>query len=177
MKKTPYIILLICVALTVTASTIIKAPHAVNPMITRWELAKPYTKDYLDAMPEEFYSFRATPEMRTYAQQYLHIAGITYRLLSIATGTPNPYPGDTLEHMPEMQSKKAVIDVTMKSYDAMIEELKKMSDEQLQEKLTVFGNEMTKDDVLFKAYENQAHHRGQTTVYLRLKGIKPPAEK
>lgn len=28
-----------------------------------------------------------------------------------------------------------------------------------------------------KAFEHQTHHRGQTTVYLRLKGITPPAEK
>ena len=25
-----------------------------------------------------------------------------------------------------------------------------------------------------KAFEHQTHHRGQTTVYLRLKGITPP---
>jgi uncharacterized damage-inducible protein DinB len=28
-----------------------------------------------------------------------------------------------------------------------------------------------------KAFEHQTHHRGQTTVYIRLAGAKPPQEK
>lgn len=28
-----------------------------------------------------------------------------------------------------------------------------------------------------KAFEHQTHHRGQTTIYLRLAGIKPPNER
>lgn len=176
--KNSSILLLVGLAVLLSSSTlIIQKPTPVNPMIARWEHAKPYTKDYMDSMPAEFYNFRATPEMRTYAQQYLHIAEINYRILSAATGMTNPYPGDTLEHMPEMQTKKAAMEATLKSYDVMLEALKKMSPDELNEKIMFFNNEITKDDLLFKAYENQAHHRGQTTVYLRLKGIKPPAEK
>ncbi|MBO0721263.1 MAG: damage-inducible protein DinB, partial [Blastocatellia bacterium] len=27
------------------------------------------------------------------------------------------------------------------------------------------------------SFEHQTHHRGQTTIYLRLKGVTPPGEK
>jgi uncharacterized damage-inducible protein DinB len=37
--------------------------------------------------------------------------------------------------------------------------------------------EMTRDEAFQKAFEHQTHHRGQTTVYLRLKGVTPPNEK
>jgi uncharacterized damage-inducible protein DinB len=37
--------------------------------------------------------------------------------------------------------------------------------------------EVTQYDWLNKAFEHQTHHRGQTTIYLRLKGIKAPNEK
>jgi uncharacterized damage-inducible protein DinB len=30
--------------------------------------------------------------------------------------------------------------------------------------------------ILAKAFEHQTHHRGQATVYLRLKGVTPPQE-
>nr|WP_324497299.1 DinB family protein [Haliscomenobacter sp.] len=30
---------------------------------------------------------------------------------------------------------------------------------------------------MLKAFEYQTHHRGQTTIYIRLLGIKPPNEK
>jgi len=28
-----------------------------------------------------------------------------------------------------------------------------------------------------KAFEHQTHHRGQTTIYIRLVGLKPPGER
>jgi uncharacterized damage-inducible protein DinB len=37
--------------------------------------------------------------------------------------------------------------------------------------------DMSKRTALAKVFEHQAHHRGQTTVYLRLAGVKPPQEK
>jgi uncharacterized damage-inducible protein DinB len=41
----------------------------------------------------------------------------------------------------------------------------------------MFNFEMTREVGFQKTFEHQTHHRGQTTVYLRLKGIKPPNEK
>jgi len=35
---------------------------------------------------------------------------------------------------------------------------------------------MTRLSVLVAALDHQAHHRGQTTIYLRLKGLTPPPE-
>jgi uncharacterized damage-inducible protein DinB len=36
---------------------------------------------------------------------------------------------------------------------------------------------MSKRNALAKVFEHQVHHRGQTTVYLRLAGVTPPQEK
>jgi len=52
-----------------------------------------------------------------------------------------------------------------------------MTAAQLQETVKVAGKDITKGLAFSKAFEHQTHHRGQTTVYLRLKGIKPPKEK
>jgi uncharacterized damage-inducible protein DinB len=42
----------------------------------------------------------------------------------------------------------------------------------------MFGRfDMTKGMALTKCFEHQTHHRGQTTVYIRLAGAKPPQEK
>jgi uncharacterized damage-inducible protein DinB len=42
----------------------------------------------------------------------------------------------------------------------------------------MFGKwDTTVEDGLAKAFEHQTHHRGQCTIYLRLKGIAPPREK
>ena len=43
--------------------------------------------------------------------------------------------------------------------------------------ITVCGYEETRFALLIKAIEHQAHHRGQTTIYIRLQGIRPPQER
>jgi uncharacterized damage-inducible protein DinB len=37
--------------------------------------------------------------------------------------------------------------------------------------------EMTRETAFSKALEHHAHHRGQTVVYFRVNGLKPPAER
>ncbi len=45
-----------------------KAAAPDQTMIEDWERAKAYTKEYLDAMPEDGYGFRPTPDIRNFAQ-------------------------------------------------------------------------------------------------------------
>jgi uncharacterized damage-inducible protein DinB len=52
-----------------------------------------------------------------------------------------------------------------------------MDDAKFSEKIKLFNFDVTRGSALEKAFEHQTHHRGQTTVYLRLKGIKPPDER
>ena len=74
--------------------------------------------------------------------------------------------------------EKTVTRLVLAGYDFVIDNAKKMTPEQLSEKINLFGRfEMTKGEALAKAFEHQTHHRGQTTVYLRLAGVKPPQEK
>jgi uncharacterized damage-inducible protein DinB len=65
----------------------------------------------------------------------------------------------------------------MDSYDFVISSLQAMTDSQLQEMVTLMGHSVSKANMFAKAFEHQTHHRGQTTVYLRLKGVTPPPEK
>jgi len=65
----------------------------------------------------------------------------------------------------------------MDSYDFVIGALKEMMPAQLQENGKVEGQELTKSGIFGKAFEHQTHHRGQCTIYLRLKGVVPPGEK
>ncbi|MDA0194445.1 MAG: DinB family protein [Bacteroidetes bacterium] len=157
---------------TITESTI-----AIDQMIEDWQRAKLYTQDYLDAMPEEGYGYKPTPEMRSFAQQYLHITAVNFRYVAAATGRENPYPGDSLELRADMQTKELVTNVTMASYDAAMEALKSLTEANLIESARLYRFDLTKEAIFKKGFEHQTHHRGQTTVYLRLKGVKPPFER
>ncbi len=146
--------------------------------IKDWQRAKLYTKEYLDAMPKDKYNFRAQDSIRTFGQQMLHLAQGNVGLISNGTGSQRlSWAGRNLERSEGAQSADSVIYFVMSSYDFAIESISNMDANKLWER---FGrgnfNEM-RFTWLNKAFEHQTHHRGQTTVYIRLLGIKPPNEK
>jgi uncharacterized damage-inducible protein DinB len=143
-------------------------------MVTEWERAKNYTKAYLDAMPDDGYAFKPTPEIRSFAQQMGHLADANFAFAAAATGKPSPFEG-SVEKMAD-QSKTAVSKATLESYDFIINSLKGLSDSDLPKDIKVFGMESKTGVAFEKAFEHQTHHRGQTTVYIRMKGVKPPQE-
>jgi uncharacterized damage-inducible protein DinB len=159
------------------------AVQAAKPMTTiaqltaDWQRAKEYTKEYLDVMPEDGVNYKPTPEIRSFAEQMLHLAAANYNFGALASGKPNPFQGKKLEEMSELKTKAALTKAVMDSYDFMLDAVKGLTDAQLGESVKMGQREMTKEVVLAKAFEHQTHHRGQCTIYIRMKGVKPPNEK
>ncbi|GAB4010937.1 hypothetical protein GCM10028808_23170 [Spirosoma migulaei] len=149
----------------------------ISQLTADWQRAKEYTKEYLDAMPEDGVNFKPTPEIRSFAEQMLHLSAANYNFGALASGKPNPMQGKKLEEMAEFKTKAALTKAVMDSYDFMIDAVKGMTDAQLGESVKMGQREMTKEVVLSKAFEHQTHHRGQCTIYIRMKGVKPPQEK
>jgi len=172
MKK---IVLITCLFLT--SHGLLKAQTTSMDLVKEWERAKAYTKEYLDAMPDSGYGFKPTSEMRSFAEQMLHLSDANYGFGSAATGEKNPYGMGELEKTTD-KSKANVTKIVLAGYDFIIGGIKKMTPDQLNEKIKLFDRfDLTKAQVLEKDFEHQTHQRGQTTVYLRLKGIKAPGEK
>jgi len=166
------------VALCLMASThIANAQVKVNDIVKEWERSKAYTKEYLDAMPEKGYALKPTPEMRSFAEQMLHLADANYGLASSALNIKSPFAQGQFEKTAD-KTKANVSSVVLASYDFVIAQIKKTTEAQLDENIKMIGSfDMPKRTGLAKALEHQAHHRGQTTVYLRLAGVTPPQEK
>jgi len=142
-----------------------------------WERAKAYTQEYLEAMPADKFDFKATPEVRSFAQQFLHLTEANYAFASAATGAASPVGMGESEETADT-SKENVTQLVLAGYDFVIEQLKGVSDGTLEERVSMFDRfEMSKGDAIEKAFEHQTHHRGQTTIYLRLAGVTPPQEK
>ncbi|SFD82901.1 Uncharacterized damage-inducible protein DinB (forms a four-helix bundle) [Chitinophaga sp. CF118] len=154
-----------------------RAQESTDEIVKEWERAKAYTKEYLDVMPESGYSLKPTPEMRSFAEQMLHLADANYGLIAAGIGEKSPVGQGELEKSGD-KSKENVTKTVMESYDYVINSIKKMTPAQLGEHVKLFDHfDMSKKMALAKGFEHQTHHRGQTTVYLRLAGVKPPEEK
>ncbi len=173
--RTIKLLSLLCIVLCTTLAT--NAQSSAEKMTKEWERAKAYTKEYLDAMSDSGYALKPTPDMRSFAEQMLHLADANYAFTSAATGVKSPVGLGEAEKATD-KSKANVTKLVMDSYDFIINNAKNLTAAQGNENIKMFGRfEMTKAAALEKCFEHQTHHRGQTTVYLRLAGIKPPQEK
>src|SRR5712692_7951714 len=137
--------------------------------------SRAYTVECATAMPEEKYSFRPVPEVRTFGQQMVHIAQANGSIMEWhVEGKKNPtwpYSGDGKERV---VSKTDVIAQLNASYDYIHKGLSKMTDGMLLERLKSEMGELSRYWGLHLILDHATHHRGQAVVYLRLNGVKPP---
>src|SRR5450432_4819875 len=115
--------LLVC---TLVASNAF-AQFTQSEMVVEWQRAKTYTKAYLDAMPEDGYGFKPTPDIRSFAQQMLHLSDANYIFATVASDKPNPI-GETLashnvNEKTASATKEATTKAVMDSYDWVISTL------------------------------------------------------
>ena len=156
----------------------LKSEDIKAQMVKDWERAKAYTVDYLNTMPADKYSFKAVDSIRSFAQQMLHLAQGNIFLMSNTTDQTQPsFMKSDLEHSPTAQNKDSVMYYVTTSYDFCINAVKNSDVNKWGEKKKLFKYEETKLALMMKTFEHQTHHRGQTTIYIRLQGIKPPEER
>jgi uncharacterized damage-inducible protein DinB len=175
------LLLLSTVALLLSSAIVQAQPISSDEIkaqfVKDWQRAKAYTIDYLNTMPANKYSFKAVDSIRSFAQQMIHLAQGNLLLMSFATDQQPPAFGKSdLEHSPGAQNKDSVMYYVTASYDYCINVVQNSDVNKWGEKVKIFGMEETRFAVLLKTFEHQTHHRGQTTIYIRLVGIRPPQE-
>lgn len=163
----------------VTSAQGISSADIKTQMVKDWERGKAYTIDYLNTMPADKYSFKAVDSLRSFAQQMLHLASGNVFIMMNATGKPPlPWLPAGIEQRPTAQNKDSVMYYVTASYDYCIDAVKNFDWNKWNENVKMFNTyDETRYAMLNKAFEHQGHHRGQTTIYIRLNGIKPPQER
>lgn len=153
-------------------------PDSIKAQLLKdWERAKAYTNEYLVAMPADKYTARAVDSIRSFSEQMLHMAAGTIGLSANGTGKARIFTGFNMEKSAGSQTKDSVSYYVNTSYDFAIDGIKNMDAAKLGEYFKRGNFNETRLTWLMKAFEHQTHHRGQCTIYIRLQGIRPPAEK
>ncbi len=143
----------------------------VNELVKHWEISKSLSLAVAEAMPEDAYTFKATAAEMSFGEQINHIALANQNYCGAATARKGPLTKGT------DNTKATAIKNLTASYDFCLDGLKAMSDADLQKPMTTRGGEITPFELFWGGFTHAAHHRGQTEVYLRLKGITPPEYK
>ncbi len=149
--------------------------HAQNPMVAGQKFLHDMVKNNIlrsaEKMPEENYSFRPVPEVRSFGQLLGHIADAQYLFCSAVLGKPNPAPG--IEKT--KTSKADLIQALNDAFAYCDSAYAGLTDAALAETVKFFGREQAKATVLsFNTAHNNEHY-GNIVTYLRMKGIVPPS--
>jgi uncharacterized damage-inducible protein DinB len=148
------------------------SPGMAKELVATWERAAGDMLDVAEAMPEERYDFKPTPEMRTYSDQLVHVAGVVQRFIDTAKGAK----GES-DHPHQTMTKAEVVGLLKQTFQAGQGMIASLTDAQLVEQVKFpFGDRMvTRYGFWMGPLYPVADHYGQLVVYLRLNGIVPPA--
>lgn len=148
-------------------------------LLKDWKRSKLYTLDYIKTVPADKFSFRPQDSIRTFAQQMIHLSQGTVSLMEAAAGViiPAVINRQNLESTATALTKDSVAYFVSISYDYAIQALESFDMNKSYQYVQRGKFNETRIAWIFKAFEHQAHHRGQTTIYIRALGIKPPNER
>lgn len=122
-------------------------------------------------MPEENYSFKPTPEVRSFGQLVGHVADAQYGFCSTATGESNPMKG-----IEKTKTSKADLVAALKDAVAYCNKAYAgMTDAQGSQMVKMMNYDVARLTVLSVNTAHANEHYGNMVTYLRLKGIVPPS--
>ncbi len=172
MTKTKLITLL-ALAIPALAQTGVK-----DALVKHWKTATDFTLAVAKAMPAENYSFKPVPEEMSFGHLVVHIAGANLNACANASGTKRPEIPDNVMQAAQGKTeidKDSAIEFMTRSFEFCNQAVGGMTPEKLDAIAGPENRKMTGFEWLWSYFTHTAHHRGQMEVYLRLKGIKPPA--
>jgi uncharacterized damage-inducible protein DinB len=169
MRKLYLALLLAAAALPVFAQGNADADNLKSIFVKHLQTSKDFTVKVAEAMPEENYSFKLTPEQMSFGGQLTHLSQALGFFLSAFTGE-KPNPGK-----PASESKADVIAFVKSSYEKAISQVSQLTPEQLH-KTYKFGGQSSRTgiDLLLGMLDHCTNHRASAEMYLRVKGITPP---
>src|SRR5947209_2896917 len=119
-------------------------------LIQEWERARAGAEEFINAMPDDKLAFRPVPEVLSFAGQFLHIGEVNYMFASPVFGLDSPYQGKKAEDDPNLQSKPALLDFVVGSYDFIAKNLPSLSTEAMEEEVSFFRFKMPRHLMLSK---------------------------
>jgi len=152
------------------------AARAQNPMMAAVKAQHDQVKNYLlktaETVPDNLYSFKATPEVRSIAQLIGHVADASAGICASAGGEKPPQLNAEKTMTAKAQLSKALSDA-MAFCDKVIAG---MDDKKAMETTKFFvGGSSTRGMILAFNTAHNFEHYGNLVTYMRLNKIVPPS--
>ena len=126
-----------------------------------------------ESIPADKYSWRPSPDVRSFAEVFLHVAAANYNLYKLV-GTPPP-AGVDVKNLEKSTTDKVKVIATLKdSYAHARQAITAMPDADLEKSVDWFGGKNTERGILLFIVRHGAEHLGQSIAYARFIGVVPP---
>jgi uncharacterized damage-inducible protein DinB len=166
----PSLTIALAVAVTLPAGAVAQAGPAVGSVKPLFSQVSTWIIQAAEQVPEDMYSFKPTPEVRSFGQLFGHVANAQYMFCATALGEKSPATQDA-----EKLTAKADIVAALKGSAAYCQKAYDMSDTKAMEPAAMFGMKGTRLWVLIFNATHDNEHYGNLVTYLRLKGMTPPS--
>lgn len=140
---------------------------AVKPL---YEQSKTWITKSAEQMPEANYSFKPTPEVRSFGQLIGHLANSQYEFCAPARGEANPNKGDF-----EKTSAKADLIKALNDAFAYCDAAFQTPEAKVMDQIDFFGSKGSRLWVLVFEIAHNNEHYGNIVTYMRMKGMVPPS--
>ena len=154
--------------------TLMAQNSIIDGLVEDFERGKTLSLAYIDAMPDDKFDFKPDDEALSFAVQMLHMAQGTVGLSANGTGAESPFGQVNLAEDTANHSQERITEITTQAFDFVISSVKEMDPATFDEMVERGPFNVSRLGWVQKAKEHLNHHRGQTAVYLRLNGVKPP---
>ena len=125
-----------------------------------------------EATPEEKFSWRPAPGVRSTSEVYMHIAIANFGLLAF---TGPKVPADLKEGLEKSVTSKAdVINWLKRSLDAVRQAHLAATTKDLQRKVHIYDRDTNADGMYLRIIVHANEHMGQLVAYARMTGVAPP---
>lgn len=147
----------------------------IKDYIERLENSRKYLILVAEAMPEDKYGLKVSPETMSFDEHLMHIVwAMDWHSQTLLGGRKARDWNTDTELKAENKTKEEMITTVNRTFDTAIKLISNFETTKFNDRLDYLGLNRTKRQILLLLADHISHHRGQMIVYLRLNDIKPP---
>ena len=154
------------------AGAVITSPYISEIKQYYYETVKRNVTAMVDKMPEEHFTFKPVPEVRSFGESVAHVADAQARNCNLVSGA-----GSKTLDADKKTTKAELVAALKESFAICDAAFMALTDSRAREmvKMGQSGFQLSKLSLLVSMISHSNEQHGYMAVYLRLKGIVPPA--
>lgn len=153
-------------------------PKPSEESLLAWNSAARKLIEMAEEFPADKYDYKPTPEVRSFAQLLLHIAGVNYYFTNATLGREVEHAEDDPPRE-KYRTKKEIVEFLTKSFADGATAIKQKGERGMSQIVKhPYANRVTSLNSLCRdTVEHSGEHYGNLVVYYRVNGMVPPVSR